>query len=209
MKDTLLTIQGAILLGGVFGLLAIVVGVFASEAIRSWKIWRSSRNKIATGALALIAIVVGGTKPMGRLITWDAGLHDDGSVMSTNNWRLITVKWTFDSWIPNQATFTLKAIPTTLNPDPLVDRTFTVATVPITNRILHAMMEMPVTNYLFFAEQSFIPDVPVVTNGVYHLRCVGGHNVWVPIGAKFYNGEECMSPPAENYLKDLIPEETP
>ena len=209
MKDTLLTIQGAILLGGVFGLLAIVAGVFASTAISSWKIWRSSRNKYATGVLALIALVVGGTKPMGHLITWDAGLHDDGSVMSTNDWRMICVKWRFDSWIPNGATFTLKAIPNTVNPDPTVDRVFTVATVPITNRSLYAMMELDATNYLYFAEQSFIPDKPVVTNGVYQLRCVGGHGIWVPIGAKIYNEVECISPLQENYLIDLIQGETP
>ena len=209
MKDYLLSIQGAILLGGIFGLLAIVVGVFASETIRSWRIWRSKRNRAVMTIVALAAIYVGGTKPMGHLIRWDAGLHDDGSFMSTNDYRMITVKWTFDSWIPNVATFTLKAIPTTVGHDPSVDRTFEVATVPITNRILHAMMEMDATNYIFFAEQSFIPDVPVVTNGVYHLRCVGGQNVWVPIGAKIYNEAECISPPHENYLKDLINGETP
>jgi len=186
MKDIGMAIQGAILLGGVFGLLAIVVGVFASETIRSWRIWRSKRNQVVMTLVALAAIYVGGTKPMGHLIRWDTGLHDDGSVMSTNDYRLITVKWTYDSWIPNQATFTLRAIPNTVNPDPSVDRMFEVASVPITNRTLTALMETDATNYLFYAEQSFIPDVPVVTNGVYHLRCVGGNDIWVPIGAKIY-----------------------
>ena len=205
MKDYLLSIQGAILLGCVFGLLAVFVGVLLSETVRSWKIWRSSRNKAATAALALIALIVGGTKPMGNLIRWDSGLHDDGSEISTNDLRMITVKWTFDSWIPNQATFTLRAA---LASEPITDL-FEVATVPITNRILHAMLERDATNYLFYAEQSFIPDAPVVTNGVYHLRCVGGNDVWVPIGAKIYNEAECISPPHENYLIDLIQGETP
>lgn len=209
MKDYLLSIQGAILLGGVFGLLAIVVGVFASETIRSWKIWRSKRNRGVMTVVALIAILVGGTKPPRLSITWDSGLHDDGSMVNTNDLRQILIKWRYDSWIPNQATFTLKAVPTTPNPDPNVDRVFEVASVPITNRYLYAIMETDATNYLYFAEQSFIPDVPVVTNGVYHLRCVGGENVWVPIGAKIFDGEECISPPNENYLKDLIQEETP
>ncbi len=126
MKDICITIQGAILLGGLFGLLAIVVGVFASETIRAWRIWRTKRNRKVMTAVALIAIAVAANKPMGHLISWDAGLHNDGSFMSTNDYRFITVKWTFDSWIPNQATFTLKAIPTTPNPDPTVDRTFEV-----------------------------------------------------------------------------------
>ena len=209
MKDYLLSIQGAILLGGIFGLLAIVVGVFASETIRSWKIWRSRRHKVVMSIVAVIAIIVGGTKPVRLSITWDSGLHDAGSLVNTNDLRQIIIKWTYDNWIPAAATFTLKAVPTTPNPDPAVDRTFEVASVPITNLQLHAIMELDATNYLFFAEQSFIPDAPVVTNGVYHLRCVGGENVWVPIGMKIYDGGECIAPPRESYLNDLIQGETP
>ena len=212
MKDFLLSIQGAILLGALFGLLAIVVGVFASETIRSWKIWRSRRHAAALTLVAAVAVIVGGSKAPTPQITWDSGLHDAGSEISTNDYRLITVRWTYDSWIPSAATFTLWATPTTPNPDPTVDRTFDVASVPITNLQLYAIMELDATNYLFFAEQSFIPDQPVVTNGVYHLRCVGGENVWVPIGAKFYDGAECISPQHENYLLyllDLIQGDTP
>ena len=199
MKDMLLSLQGAILLGGLFGLLAIVVGIFASETIRSWRIWRSKRNRVALTLVALVAIYVGGTKPPRLMIAWDSGLHDNGSSINTNDLRIVTVKWTYDSWIPNQATFTLRAA---LNNQPITEL-FEVASVPITNRTLTALMETDATNYLFYAEQSFIPDVPVVTNGVYHLRCVGGQNVWVPIGAKIYNEAECISPPHESYLYDL------
>ena len=199
MKDTLLSLQGAILLGGLFGLLAIVVGVFASETIRSWKIWRSKRNRGVMTVAALIAILVGGTKPPRLNITWDSGLHDAGSMVNTNDLRQILIKWRYDSWIPNQATFTLRAA---LNNQPIAEL-FEVASVPITNLQLYALMETDATNYLFYAEQSFIPDVPVVTNGVYHLRCVGGHDIWVPIGAKIYNEAECISPPHESYLYDL------
>ena len=209
MKDFLLSVQGVILLVGMFGLLSIVVGVFASETIRSWKIWRSKRHAAALTLAAAVAVIVGGTKAPLPQITWDSGLHDNGSEISTNDYRMITVKWIYDSWIPAAATFTLRAVPTTPNPDPSVDRTFEVASVPITNLQLYAIMELDATNYLFFAEQSFIPDQPVVTNGVYHLRCVGGENVWVPIGAKIYDGAECISPPHESYLLDLIQGDTP
>ena len=209
MKDFLLSIQGAVLLGALFGLLAIVIGVFASETIRSWKIWRSKKNWAAMSIVAAIAINVGGTKPPKLYITWDTGLHDNGSEINTNDLRQIHIKWTYENWIPAVATFTLRATPiSTVNPDPPVDRTFEVASVPITNLQLYAIMEVDATNFLFFAEQSFIPDQPVVTNGVYHLRCVGGENVWVPIGAKIYDGVECIAP-RENYLLDLIPGETP
>ena len=205
MKEIGIAIQGAILLGGLFGLLAIVVGVFASETIRSWRIWRSKRNRVALTLVALVAIYVGGTKPPFLFIKWDEGLHDNGSYIDTNDLRRVEIRWNYDSWIPNVATFTLKAIVANeVNPDPNIDRLFTVGSCPITNRTMSVLMEREATNYLFFAEQSFIPDAPVVTNGVYHLRCVGGQNIWVPIGAKFYDGVECISPPHESYLYDLI-----
>ena len=204
MKDFLLSLQGVILLGGVFGLLAIVAGVFASETIRSWKIWRSKKNWAAMTMVAVVALHVGGTKQPKLYITWDTGLHDNGSEINTKDLRQIHIKWTYDSWIPAAATFSLRAVPiSAANQDPSVYRTFEVASVPITNLQLYAIMELAATNYLFFAEHSFIPDQPVVTNVVYHLRCVGGENVWVPIGAKIYDGAECIAPP-DNSVYHLI-----
>lgn len=209
MRDALLNIQGIILLGAIFGILAIFLGVCFSEVVRSWRIWRTKRNRRVMTVLALIAILVGGTKPPRLNITWDEGLHNNGSYIDTNDLRRVEIRWNYDSWIPNVATFTLKAVEAnTVNPDPNIDRVFTIGSCPITNRAMSVMMETDATNYLFFAEQSFIPDAPVVTNGVYHIRCLGGNNVWVPMGLKIYGDGNAILPPqlpqGENYLIDLI-----
>ena len=198
MKEICDAISGGVLIGALFGLLSICGAVVVCELIRGWKVWRAQRHVVVMSAVAVLAIIVGGTKPR-LLITWDEGLHDAGSHIDTNNLHRVELAWTFDAWIPNVATFTLSAVEQGLGSE-----LFTVATVPITNRALTVMMEREATNYLFFAEQSFIPDAPVVTNGVYHIKCVGGENVWVPVGLKIYGDAELISPPSESFLEDLM-----
>ena len=137
-----------------------------------------------------------------ELITWDDGLHNNGSVIDTNDLRRVELRWTFDEWIPSVATFTLSAIEKdTPNPDPSQDRLFVVGSCPISDGAMSVVMEHEATNYLFFAEQSFIPDAPVVTNGVYHIQCVGGTNVWIPVGLRIYDGERSVAPP-ENHRRE-------
>lgn len=198
MKEICNAISGGVLLGALFGLLAIGGAVVVCELIRGWRVWRAQRHVVVMSAAAVLAIIVAGTKPP-LWIKWDEGLHDAGSHIDTNDFRRVEFAWTFDAWIPNVATFTLSAVELGLGGE-----LFTVATVPITNRALTVMMEREATNYLFFAEQSFIPDAPVVTNGVYHVKCVGGENVWVPVGLKIYGDAELISPPSESYLEDLM-----
>ena len=205
MKELGLAIEGGVLLGCLWSLLVLAVGCLIYHIASCWRIWKSSRCSAVMSAAAVVAIIVGGTKPIGPLITWDEGLHDNGSFIDTNDLRRVEVRWTYESWIPSVATFTLSAVEKdTVNPDPASNRLFTVATVPVTNLALSAIMEHDATNYLFFAEQSFIPDAPVVTNGVYHIKCVGGENVWVPIGLKIYGDSELISPPAESFVEDLM-----
>lgn len=199
MKELGLAIEGGVLLGCMWALLVIAVGCLIYHLVAGWKVWREKRHAAALSAVATIAAIVGGSKAPKPLITWDEGLHDNGSYIDTNDLRRVEVRWTYDSWIPSVATFTLSAIEKDkVNPDPASNRLVTVATVSITNLLLSAIMERDATNYLFFAEQSFIPDAPVVTNGVYHIKCVGGENVWVPIGLKIYGDSELISPPEES-----------
>lgn len=209
MKEVCEIISGGILLGAMFGLTAISLAVALYEFVHGWKIWRAKRHVAAMSAVAILAIIIGGTKPPTLFIQWDEGLHNNGSYIDTNDLRRVEVRWTYDAWIPNVATFTLSAIEIdTVNEDPTSNRLVKVATVPITDCALSAIMAREATNYLFFAEQSFIPDAPVVTNGVYHIKCVGGNNVWVPIGLKIYGDGETISPRSlpdgENYLEDLM-----
>ena len=90
MLDFLLTLQGALLIGCLFGLLAIFVGVVVSETVRGWRIWRSKRHRAILTAAALIAAVVGGSKNI-RNVNFPRTdmeaeyLIDNGSYVS-NNW---------------------------------------------------------------------------------------------------------------------------
>ena len=88
MKDLLLSIQGGILLGALFGLLAIVLGVVFSETVSAWKVWRERRKSVALSLLAVAAIIVGGTKPshvnFPRTDPEVAYLIDNGSYVSNN-----------------------------------------------------------------------------------------------------------------------------
>ena len=189
MKEWGLAIEGGLLIGCAWTLAAIALAVLGVRIVRSWLVWRRKRRRLALGALAVAAIIVGGTKP--PQATWDQGLHDAGSEIDTNDMRRVTFRWTYEPWIPDVATFKLSYV-TKADPEP---EPVLVASCPITDLILSVVMESDATNYLFFAEQSFIPDVPVVTNGVYHVQCVGGTNVWIPIGLKIYEGERSIAPP--------------
>ena len=195
MKEWGLAIEGGLLIGCAWTLAAIALALLSVRLARTWSIWKRKRGRLALGALAVAAIIVGGTKP--PQATWDQGLHDAGSEIDTNDLRRVTFRWTYDAWIPDVATFRLSYV-TKADPEP---EPVLVASCPITDLILSVVMESDATNYLFFAEQSFIPDVPVVTNGVYHVQCVGGTNVWVPIGLKIYEGERSVAPP-ENHRRE-------
>lgn len=168
MRDICNAISGGVLIGALFGLFAVIISVAVSEVWAGWKVWRAKRHAAVLSVVAALAIIIGGTKPPKPYIQWDEGLHDNGSYIDTNNLNRIEIRWTYEAWIPNIATFTLSAVER--------DSTnlFTIGTAPITDRSLSAIMEREATNYLFFAEQSFVPDAPVVTNGVYHVKCVDG-----------------------------------
>jgi len=209
MKEIGVMLSGAVLIGCLFCLVVIVAGCVLCHLVSGWNVWRKKRHAVVMSAVAVIAIIVGGSKPARIVIRWDDGLHDNGSMINTNDLRFVEIRWRYDAWIPDVATFTLSAIEiNSVNPDPTEDRLTVIGSCPITNLSMTVMMERDATNYMFFAEQSFIPDAPVVTNGVYHIKCVGGENVWVPVGLKIYGDGNVISPPpppeGENYLSDLI-----
>lgn len=198
MKDLALAIEGGLLISCLWGLLVILVGVVAHHVIRGWKVWRSQRNRVAMGIVALLACYVAGTKPPVLSVAWDEGLHNNSSYIYTNDLQRVHFAWTYDNWIPPRATVSIEAI----EKDAVTTNMTLVATAPITDLSVEVIMERDATNYLFWVSQSFIPDVPVVTNGVYHVHCVGGTNVWVPIGLTINENGRPVSPP-HTFLNDL------
>ena len=207
MKEIANMISGGVMLGGLFALLAIVAGVFIVEFCRLWRLWKRNTGRyfVPLNLLALVCTYIGGTKPPAVFITWDEYFTHRSATVDTNDLRRITFDWDVAQGVPNFATATFKAVEKVWQDDPTSNGTFVIASVPMTNRTLTAYMTLDATNYIFFAECDFIPDAPVVTNGVYHVQCVGGEDVWVPIGMEIYDNGETIAP-AQSYLLDLLME---
>jgi len=179
----------------IYAILALVSAAAAYRLFREFK-----RIYLAVGIMGLFvafamfawATVSGGRKTPTPEITWDEGLHDNGSEISTNDPRVVTFRWTFATYIPAVATITIHAIERQARLD---SDLFEVGSCNITDLSYIAQMPQDATNYLFYVEQSYIPPTPIQTNGVYHLKAVGGNSVFVPIGLTIYNDWRQISPP--------------
>lgn len=90
MRELGLAIEGGILLGCVWGLLVICLGVLAVNVVCAWKVWRRQRTAGILSVVAMVAIIVGGTKPATRNVNFPrtdpevAYLIDNGSYVSNN-----------------------------------------------------------------------------------------------------------------------------
>lgn len=205
MKELILSIHDMIATGliyiGLLGLLSLILYFVIVAYLGSVNAFAKAGHTVVMIPFLILGIIVGGTKPSTpkAIIMWDDGLHDAGTKVDTNDLRNITFKWTYDDWIPNVATVSIKAYDIhTVNPDPTVDRGFYACNgVPITDRTAMVLMETDATNYCFYVSQSYIPDAPVITNGVYHIHAVGTNNVWVPIGLKIFEDSRIISPQGE------------
>ena len=177
---------------------AILALVSAGAAYGLFRV--AKRIYLAVGILGLIvsltmfavATATGGGKTPTPQITWDEGLHDNGSEISTNDPRVVTFRWTFASYVPAISTITIHAIERQARLD---SDLFVVGSCNITDMSYGAQMSQDATNFLFYVEHSYVPPSPVETNGVYHLKAVGGGNMFVPIGLTIYSNERQMSPP--------------
>lgn len=205
MKEIILHIHDMVATGliyiGLMGLLAVILYGVIAAYFGSVRAFAMAKHSVMMIPMLILGTIVGGTKPSitKAIIVWDDGLHDAGTKVDTNDLRNITFRWTYDDWVPSVATVSIKAFDIhTVNQDPTVDRGFYVCNgVPITDRTAMVLMETDATNYCFYVSQSYIPDAPVVTNGVYHIHAVGTNNVWVPIGLKIFEDSRIISPQGE------------
>lgn len=90
MKEIGLAIEGGILLGCVWALLVICLTVLGVQLVRNWRVWRKKRTAGFMTVFALIAAIVGGTKPSIRPVNFPRTdieqpyLIDTGSYVSNN-----------------------------------------------------------------------------------------------------------------------------
>ena len=177
MREIADTIQLWMLAGCAIAFAALAAVVFARLAYGAWCAWRLVPNAAALAMVAAWSLYVGGTKPVRPSISWDEGLHDAGSSVSTNDACEVTIRWTYEQWIPPISTVTVSAMP--IGATNVVE----VATAPITDLSVTARMDMAATNCAYLVTHSYVPEPAVRTNGVYHIDCFDTTNrVWVPRG---------------------------
>jgi hypothetical protein len=148
----------------------------------------------------MIAVVVGGTKPDDTpraTVYHDEGLINVSYKIDTNDLRMITFTWGKEEWVPYMAI--VKGYVWDKNSSYVgdFDNGTLIFNVPIMDETVNVIMESDATNYVYYLEQSFIPDAPVVTNGVYHIHSVGGNNIWMPIGLTIKEDSRIISPHKE------------
>lgn len=181
-----------IVLMAVIGIIYVCKDAFAT--------FKASKNLAIMIPFAIIAIIVGGTKPSTSTakVYWDEGLRDAGTAIDTNDLRQITFKWSYEDWVPSVATVSGYAWDKSIETPTDFDGSIPIFSgVPVTDRQATVLMEQDATNYVFYVEQSYIPDAPVVTNGVYHIHAVGTNKVWIPIGLTIRDDFHIISPHKE------------
>lgn len=194
-------LKEVVLLVGLYGLLSIFLCYIISIVCKAFKMVSRGKYYASMFGLMFGTMMVGGTKtdiPTAQ-IYWDEGLRDAGTAIDTNDLRQITFKWSYEDWVPSVATVSGYAWDNTAGgvPTDFEGSIPIFSNVPVTDRQAIVMMEQDATNYVYYVEQSYIPDAPVVTNGVYHIHAVGTNKVWIPIGLTIKEDSRIISPHKE------------
>lgn len=197
MKEFGEILSGVVLLGGVFGLLAIAVGVLVAHGIEAWSVWRRKRNVVVMTALACLALVVGGSKNM-RSVNFPrtdmeaAYLIDNGSYVS-NDW--VHVNFT-TFMIPQSAPIVLAYWPDgSTNEDEFVE----FLTSPLSDwpRPLDFEFENAISNR-WYCYTTWTPGPAVHTNGVFQqtwMTDAAEHTFIIPIRTVITEDGEQVAPP--------------
>lgn len=164
----------------------LLAGYAVALAVGAARRWRRAQCAAALALAAGWSLYVGGAKPArGLSISWDEGLHDAGSAVSADDPNALTVRWTFDSWVPPLSTVTLYACP------PGGSNAVEIADAPMTNLSITVLMAAAATNYAYLVTHSYVPAPSVVTNGVYRIDCfANASRTWVPKGVTAYGVAE-------------------
>lgn len=168
MKEWALAIEGGVLLGCVWALLAICVGVVVVNCLRSWRIWRSQRKSRVMTLVALVAIIVGGTK-VGRVTVNDPYITDAGSYV-TNDVVHVGVAARFP-FIPSDMEVLIWS--RTLQQTNAEDWVQLVRAEEGPFRLYEFPLDIPfpnATNYNFMVAANYVPTPTVHTNGVWSIK---------------------------------------
>ena len=143
-------------------------------------------NAAVLGALAVLLTIYAGSKR--PAVTWDSVLADAGSAID------VTFAWTYPVYIPAASAVSIYALPKSAAD---TNDMFLVATTRADGSPLSVQMPTDATNYLFWAECSYMPTTPFRTNVVYHLDAIKIDDTirLVPLGVTIEDNGRRISPP--------------
>lgn len=168
MKEWGLAIEGGLLLGCVWALLAICLGVVVVNACKSWSIWRKKRHAAIASLLAVAAIIVGGTKP-GRVTVNDPYIIDRGSFV-TNDYVHVAVAARFD-FIPSDMEILVWS--RTVGSTNATDWVPVVRTEEGPYQLREFPLDIPFPLAIsndFMVAANYVPPPVVHTNGVWSIK---------------------------------------
>lgn len=168
MKEIGLAIEGGLLIGCMFSLAAIFVGLAIYRTVRSWQIWKRKRAVGIMSALALVAIIVGGTK-LGTVSVSDPYIRDTGSFV-TNDYVHVSIAKRFD-FIPDSMEVLIYS--RELDMTNATDWVKLVRAEEGPFRLAEFPLDIPfpnATNYNFMVAANYIPEPTVHTNGVWSIK---------------------------------------
>ena len=193
-------LQKFILAIGLTGIVGIFLFglIFATGKNLEKGFWNKN---IGLSLLAAICIIIGGSKAIKPVIYFDSGLIDNGTDVNTNDMHTVYFRWGVESWVPPISLVKITAYDRNLvkTPADIVNYTGDIVAenIPVLYGEANVYMENEFTNYTFFVEHSYMPDAPIVTNGVYHIQAVGGEKIWIPIGLTIKDDLHIISPHKE------------
>lgn len=168
MKELALAIEGGLLLGCVWALLAICVGVAFVNMLRGWRVWRKNRHAAILTAVACAAIIVGGTKK-GSVTVNDPYIVNDGSYV-TNDFVHIGIRARFDFVTPDMEILIWSR---ELQQTNAADWVQLVRPEEGPYRLGEFPLDIPfanATNYNFMVAANYVPPPIVHTNGVWSIK---------------------------------------
>ena len=168
MREWGLAIEGGVLLGCVWALLAICVGGVVVNCLRSWKVWKSKRHARVLTAAALVAAIVGGTK-IGRVTVNDPYISNAGSYVTNECVHVaIAARYPF---IPNDMEILIWS--RTLQQTNAEDWVRLVRAEEGPFRLYEFPLDIAfpnATNYDFMVAANYVPEPTVHTNGVWSIK---------------------------------------
>lgn len=174
-------------------LLAVVIAFCAWAIRRAWRRWRGRGRTFAlamAGAVAAATFCAAPQKPAALTVAWDEPFIGGAAHVATNGVNVAEFSWRVAAGVPRIASADFFAVHRSQFSAAGTNDLFAIGSTVIgAEEFASAMAEHP-TNYLYVALCDYIPPAPIRTNGVYHVKCVGGvDSRLVPIGLEFRTSE--------------------